>query len=222
MKIITGRHCEFDAMNLAKTLTELGYESELVTEIDVNDSDMYIIYQASGIKVLPKNYIIQQTEPCTSHWFSNQYMHTLRYARAVWDYSQVNINAYHAYVRNWAFVPPQIYPQKVLEKTIPKLFYGHIEGSDRRARILKSLPDIEIITNLTGPKMWTKLQQTETVYNIHYADDSPLELYRIAECLSLGCQVLTENDKSWDKITVENYPWQDPTFLKEGLKVANI
>jgi hypothetical protein len=75
------------------------------------------------------------------------------------------------------------------------LFYGWIDGSIRRKWLLNELSKhikITTVTNKTGEQMWRILQRTWTVVNIHYYNDAPMELFRINEALSHGCNVVSE------------------------------
>lgn len=187
IKISTPKHTLFAAQHLVNQLAKINLEAQIVQEINTLDKDLYIIYQASPLYRLPKNYIVAQTEIAGSHWFNNNYRHTLKKAIAVWDYSEYNFTAYDHQRR--CIVTPGLDPQPEIKKDISKLFYGWIKGSPRREKILNGMKDVLVHTNLTGPAMWSLLARTEEVINIHYYDHSPLELYRIYESISHGCKV---------------------------------
>lgn len=201
IKILTVPHTLFAARNLVNTLNKLGHQAAIFDKPVPGDESMYIIYQANHVAAMPKNYIIQQTEIALSHWFKPEsgYLRKIKRAAAVWDYCQENIAHYGAINKRICIVNPGVFPQPPVEKDIRFLFYGHIGDSERRARILekmqKDLP-LKIVTNTLGQEMWDILARTQTVFNIHYHENSPLEAYRIAEAQSFGCKVMTER-RQW-------------------------
>lgn len=217
IKIWSNVHCSFAAMHLVNQLKKLGHESMIVSDWNPEDNSLHILYQVSNMWNFPKNYILMQTEPWCSHWFNKQYISsTIKNALAVWDYSEDNQNHYdHS---KMAIVTPGINPQPEVKKDIPNLFYGWLEGSERRIKrvdaISKQIP-LMVITNKTGPEMWNLLARTEIVYNIHYHEDSPLELYRICESLSHGCNVLNEMGDSFRSIKMQD----NLEEIKNGLKL---
>jgi len=194
-KIFTIPHTLFAAQHLVKQLNKLGHDASICNEI-LDDEFIYIIYNAAADNLkIPKNYIVYQTEISTSHWFTPKYFNIIKGALAVWDYSESNVNKYRAYNRNILIVPPGIEPQPTLEKDIPLLFYGWIKGSQRRFSALRAIErkmPIKIVTATMGSEMWDILSRTKTVVNIHYYNNSPLELFRINEALSFGCHVISE------------------------------
>lgn len=202
-KVHTIPHTMFAAWHLVNQLNDLGHDAELVSEIDLKDLTTYIIYHPKDRKSLPKNYIVYQTEIGTSHWFKPEYFQTIAGAIAVWDYSINNVFRYQMFNKNISIVTPGVEPQELQEKDIPVTFYGWIEGapgknmikSERRKKLLsqigKQVP-INIVTNSLGNAMWEILRRTKVVLNIHFYDNSPLEVFRINEALSFGCQVVSE------------------------------
>ncbi len=136
----------------------------------------------------------------------------------MWDYSEANQHTYKH--ENKCIVTPGINPQTAEEKTIENLFYGWIEGSKRRKQIIDSLSeniDLKVVTNLTGHEMWNILAKTKKVVNIHYYEDSPLELYRLHEALSFGCEVYLHDEGYY-------YKWYRDNIeeIKHGLKIAGL
>lgn len=194
-KIFTIPHTLFAAQHLVKQLNKLGHEASICNEI-LDDECIYIIYNAAADNLkIPKKYIVYQTEISTSHWFTAKYFNIIKGALAVWDYSESNVNKYRAFNKNISIVPPSVEPQPTTQKDIPLLFYGWIKGSPRRFNALKrleKLTPIKIVTDLMYNEMWDVLSRTKTVINIHYYNNSPLELFRINEALSFGCHVISE------------------------------
>lgn len=219
IKIWSNVHCSFAALHLVNQLKKLGHEASIIQEWDKNDESLYILYQVSNKSGLPKNFILQQTEPWNSHWFNEHYLNeTIKNAIAVWDYSEENQKHYEHEKK--CIVTPGINMQSHHPKTIMSLFYGHIDGSPRRAEIiekLKSMAHLEVVTNTCGPEMWKILKSTAEVINIHYHEDSPLELYRIYESISHGCAVYLYDEHKFFTGAADNLE-----EIAHGLKLAGI
>lgn len=214
IKIITPKHTLFAANHLVNQLAKLDLQAEVREFCDLSDNSLHIIYQASPLYRLPKRYIVCQTEIAGSHWFNARYRETLKKAIAVWDYSEKNFSAYDHPRRT--IVTPGINPQPTKEKDIPYLFYGWINGSQRRNKIISELGksiDLCIQTDLTGPAMWSLLDRTQTVINVHYYDHSPLELYRIHESISHGCKVYLQDEGHYYENATDNFE-----EIKEAIK----
>lgn len=216
-KIITVPHTTFAAKILIKRLESLGHTAEIVKIIERYDKDIYIIYNASGLQRLPDNYIVQQTEISSSHWFTTSYLRTLSNALAVWDYCEQNQRAYKNRANKLAIVTPGIEKVEHNGKDIELLFYGWIDGSERRERILKTIKDLTIVENIVLDAMWNILKRTKRVINIHYYNTSPLELYRICEAISHGCEVYL-----WDEEELLTTHHDNLEELKNALKIAGI
>lgn len=192
MKIWTIPHTLFAAKNLVLELNKFGIPSQLVEEI-ADDDEIYIIYGALNAPKIPKNYIVYQTEIAGTHFFNERYLAIIKNAIAVFEYAEQNLSAYKH--DNVIYLAPGVYPQPAVEKDIPLLFYGWIDGSERRKTILDIILkeyDVKIVTNITGQAMWDILSRTKVVLNIHYYDNSPLELFRISEAVSHNCRVISE------------------------------
>ncbi len=219
IKVWSNVHCAFAAHHLVSQLNILGHAAEIVQYLDPMDDTLHILYQVSGKVVLPPNYILQQTEAWSSHWFNSDYMFVIKRALAVWDYSVDNQHRYKH--KNKCIVSPGINKQEPQEKDIDNLFYGWTNGSKRReeklAELNKSLSSLRIETNTCGPEIWNILARTKKVINIHYHDDSPLELYRLHEALSFGCEVYLYDEGYYYTDIYDNL-----REIKHGLKIAGI
>lgn len=242
-KILTVPHTLFAAKGMVIQLRKLGHNAQIVQRAKPGDHDVYIIYQANHVAMrdMPANYILQQTEIYHSHWFGrSEYRQKIRNAIAIWDYSTKNIDSYSELNDSICIVEPGIFPYHPglgiqNSRTIPWLFYGWIEGSDRRRlmidRIKKAIP-LEVITNTLEDAMWYTLSRTRVVINIHYHQEGdPLELYRICEAQSMGCRVLTEDWKyypSKERITIAGFDFFEMSMgdnleqIKNGLKIAGL
>lgn len=202
MKVWSTSHCRFAAIHLVEKLRLLGYQAELITTVNTDDPDLHILYNAVNLPAFPKNYIVYQTEISGSHFFNDRYLAIIKNALAVWEYSESNTLSYKHI--NTSIVTPGINLQPIQQKDISLLFYGWIEGSLRRLSIInkiKKYHDIMVVTNTTGVSMWNILNRTKIVINIHYYDNSPLELFRINEAISHNCMVISEgNSKRYSDI----------------------
>lgn len=219
-KIITVSHTAFAAAILVSQLEKLGHTAKIVDSIDVRDPDVYIIYNAVGIRRLPKNYIVQQTEIHCSHWFNLGYLRILRNALAVWDYSEQNVKRYEKQNKNISIVTPGVHNVETNGKDIDFLFYGWLKGSERRQRILSEIQKelrVTVIENTLRGTMWDLLKRTKEVINIHYYDNSPLELYRLNESISHGCKVFLQDEHAY-----YDHAYDNLEEIKQGLKVAGI
>lgn len=203
MKIWSIPHTYFQAKNLARQLRRLGVSAHIVDEINPQSRDVHIIIGAHACPVLPKRYIVYQTEIRRSHHFNGRYRRVLDGALAVWEYNEDNLEAYSH--PNVSVVPPGVYPQDVGRKDLGVLFYGWIESSPRRVDMLRRIGrDIPVrrVVNVMGVSMWNLLSRSTVVINLHFYDDSPLELFRITEALSFGCHVVSEGpaDERWSDV----------------------
>ncbi len=194
-KVHTIPHTLFAALHLVRQLKTLGHKAELVREINPKDDDIYIIYNAALATRLPKNYIVYQTEIGTSVWFHEKYLNIIRGAMQVWEYNILNTYRYSDYNRKIFIVGPGIDIQKRTPKDIPVLFYGWVRSCVRRETLLSGISrrmPVKIITNTMGSEMWKLLSRAKVVLNIHFYENSPLELFRIHEALSHHCHVVSE------------------------------
>lgn len=192
-KVYSPPHTKFAALHLVEQLTKLGHRAKFVSDINKYDPDIHILYNATSLHKFPKKYIVYQTEIHGTHYFNSRYLRIIKGALGVWDYCCDNLHCYQH--PKTSIVTPGISIQASAGRDIDFLFYGWIKGSDRRSKILTDLSahiDFEIVTNKLGSDIWNLLRRTKTVVNIHYYDHSPLEVFRINEALSFGCNVISE------------------------------
>ena len=195
INIVTPPHTKFAAICLANTLTELNHEVYVQGYIDYTDTSLHIIYCAGSYFFMPKNYILYQTEVHSSHWFNKKYLGFIKGAKAVWEYQAENIAKYKDLNKYIHIVPPSIMPQPTHKKDIDYLFYGMVHGSKHREQWIKELQksiNLTIVNGLLENKMWELLARSKNVLNIHYYPNAPLEIFRINEALSFGCNVVSE------------------------------
>lgn len=195
IRIWSQPHCMFAAIHMVSQLHKLGFTAKMVNEIDPNSEDLHILYQFHNQFKAPKNYIICQTEVSTSHWVNSHYMNHIKHARAVWDYSALNVGKYIDTNPNVTIVTPGIVDIPESEKDIDFLFYGWIEGSEHRRKVIDKLQQeipLTVITNTVQSEMWNILSRTKVVINVQHKEGNPLEVYRINEALSYHCHVVSE------------------------------
>jgi hypothetical protein len=218
IKIWSNLHCAFAANHLVKQLDKLELKAVVVEDVEKGDDSLHILYQWAKKSYVPKNYILVQTEPWFSHFFDQSYFKTIENAKGVWDYAPENQLVYHHPAK--CIVTPGVFPKSYKAKDIDCLFYGHIEGSPRRREIVEQLAKIhnlKVITNTTGPEMYKLLARTKLVMNVHYHDNSPLELYRFDEAASYGCDVWLEDEQRYYTEGHDNLE-----EIRHGLKIAGI
>lgn len=196
IKVYSKPQTMFAALYLVEQLDKLGHCASIVKSINRHDETLHIIYNASACPVMPKNYIVYQTEVPGSPWFTGRYYDVIAEAKAVWEYSACNIDAYRQHNGNVAIVRPGVFPQTVGDKDIPYLFYGHIQPGNRRVSMvenLKKLLPLKVVTHTLENEMWKILNRTKVVINLHFYHNAPLEQFRVCEALSFGCHVVSEN-----------------------------
>ncbi len=200
-KIWSPPHTMFAANLLVEQLRLQGHTAAVVPAIETTDTDIYIIYCAAKVKHLPKHYIVYQTEINGSPWFTPHYLQVIKNALCVWEYCEANCSAYKKHNSNIAIVPPGIAPQVPTVKNIPVLFYGWVEGSPRRHRILKEIArevPVQIVQDKLQGQMWQLLSRANVVLNLHFYEHSPLEQFRVNEALSFNCHVVSERSQYGD------------------------
>ena len=199
IKVFSHPHTKLAACILVNKLNELGVNATLVDKINAYDNCLHIIYNASAVKALPKNYIVYQTEVPGSTWFNKRYIDIIKRAHAVWDYSVNNTKAYEH--SKLCIVTPGIAPQQIVDKEIDVLFYGCLNGCEHRKSALKLLSkslNIKIVDNALEGEIWHLLNKSKAVVNIHYYKNAPLEVFRINEALSFNCHVVSETSVCGD------------------------
>jgi|SRR6185369_2655451 len=196
IKVYSGPHVKFAALLMVEQLGKLGHDAEWVYKVDPSSQDLHIIYQAVRLEKMPKDYILCQTEPKGSHWFTTSYYDVIDRARAIWDYSPKNFRSYGCSVmEKTAIVHPGVSIQPERKKDIDYLFYGWIDGSPHREKMLNDLSkkiNLMIVTDKLEQEMWDILARTKVVINIQHKPGNPLEGYRICEAISHRCCVVSE------------------------------
>lgn len=230
-KIYAPLQMQFASIILCEHLNKLGKRAEIVNRIDKNDtSHIWIMYNNSLSWAVPKHYISYQTEQIGTHWFNERYYERLSKSIAVWEYNPVNLPAYEHLNDNISVVTPGVKLQPKRNKDIELLFYGDL--SPRRLEAVKTIPSMQVVKKILGPPMREILGRAKTVVNIHYYDESPLEIFRINEALSHHCNVVSEHslgaEKYMDIVKFGSIPELNklalnmPTFNHDISKFCNL
>lgn len=231
--ILSLPHTQFVADRMANILAEIGLDP-IITDNPAEARTFAHVFAIApqNFDPLPKGYIAFQMEQTVSdRWFTADYMARLGRARAILDYSLTNITAltgrlgvslakiYHVPidtpVRSQAVTPRR-----------GVLFYGDASAPRRQAllaEIAKHVPELTVETNLFGPAMHDRLNTCAVVLNLHFYDGALLETTRLAEALSHGCAIVSENatDQSehtgWDGL-IDYAPAGDAAALIAALR----
>jgi hypothetical protein len=220
-KIYAPLQMYFASILLKKQLINLGHKAEIVSKLVANDeSAIWIIYNASMAWAMPKHYICYQTEQIGTHWFNTRYYQRLANALAVWEYNEANLPCYQHLNSNISIVGTGIDLQPKVNKDIDFLFYGGL--SERRKKALQEMPNVKVVTNVLGADMQKLLARTKTVLNIHYYDNSPLETFRINECLSHHCNIISEYSSNGDEDYKDIVTFTSLDKMKEKLAITSV
>jgi hypothetical protein len=197
-KIYAPLQMQFASIILCENINKLGCKAEIVSKIDPKDENhIWIIYNNSMSWAVPKYFISYQTEQIGTHWFNDRYYDRLKNSIAVWEYNEINLPAYQHLNNNISIVTPGVKLQPRIRKDIDCLFYGDL--SPRREKAVNEIANLMVVKNILGQPMRDLLSRTKTVINIHYYDKSPLEIFRINECLSHHCNVISEHSLHGDE-----------------------
>jgi SAM-dependent methyltransferase len=226
--VITPEHTLFIAHLICERLNIHGWSCEVMTSPpDGFSHDCYIVLCPQAFNKLPpgkKRIAFQLEQSTSSRWFTDAYFHTLKHSLAVLDYSLTNIKFL---AENGIFYPHVYYlpigasysygiSVSACSKKYDVLFYGDALSSPRRVHmldILKQHFNVHVVNNLFGEAMIQTLKEAKVVLNLHYYENSLLEMPRIQECLSLGLTVVSEST-----LDLEDYPelHQAVIFFDEG------
>ncbi|MFV0408804.1 MAG: glycosyltransferase [Paracoccus sp. (in: a-proteobacteria)] len=207
--ILTTPHMLHFARRMQAILAEAGINAEL------SDNDRAAQGYDTVFAIAPQNFPAVPAERCIAfqveqstlpHRWTGNYLRQLGDCRAVLEYSQQNIPALqdHVPLRRIYHVPLTPLPPEQASKNRGHsvLFYGDA-SPERRARMLAeiqaALPELEIETNLFGPRMAERLSRTAIVLNIHSRKGGLLEVARISEAMAHGCIVVSETASDQDR-----------------------
>lgn len=201
--VLTMPHVLHFARRLQSVLEEVGIHAELSdTDRSAKQFDTVFTFAPQNFPaVSPTRCIaIQVEQSVLPHRWTPDYLQQLARCRAVFEYSRTNILAmqgqipsaklYHVPLTPTASLPAPSAsgPRKVL-------FYGDASPG-RRAELLtqikRDVPELEVETNLFGPRMTQRLDEAAIILNLHAQSDGLLEVARISEALAHGCLIVSE------------------------------
>lgn len=226
IKIFISTDLLMTMVNMMKlTLCSFNLDCEIIHELEDNcvsdENTIYIIvYNNYKKNIMPKKYIFWQIEQCNTtntpvEKFTERYFNDMNNSLAIFDFSQFNINSYSHKIENIKkifYVPFPFYDtiNHINDKYMYDLvFFGGY--SDRRGKILNEISSrlnnkfmINFFFGLQGEERDQILKQTKYVLNIHYYEDSQLEIERFNTCLNFNCLIISEDSKNID-INKPNY-----------------
>lgn len=201
--ILTMPHVLHFARRLQSVLAEAGIKAEL------SDNDRATQGFNTIIAFAPQNFpasppdrtiAFQVEQSVLPHRWTPDYLARLAKCRAVFEYSLTNIAALQGHIatRNLFHVPlgpPTLTGAGDQPRSRKVLFYGDATPPRRAAllaRLRQIVPELEVETNLFGPRMAARLDDTAIVVNLHAEPGGLLEVARLSEALAHGCVVVSE------------------------------
>lgn len=212
--ILCTPHTLFIARAISNRLANHGIETEIVTgPMKSFDHDFYIVLCAQMFGRLPpanKRIVFQLEQSVSSRWFTPKYMKVLTESLGVLEYSLTNIDFLAKNGINYPRVhylpigasPDGFIKDNAKPKKYDFVFYGDSSSSERRRRFLEKLQEkynVKICSDLFGSELYTIIQESKVVINIHYYEGALLEMPRVCECISLGVPVLSEGAADQDE-----------------------
>lgn len=202
--VVCTPHTVFIAEAVAQALAGTRLSVTYVTEMPSNFShDLYVVIAAQMFDKMPppeRCFLFQMEQVRASRWVDEAYLERLRTCLGVIDYAFDNITALierGLLLKQLYYVPIQPFAKpkaQSFERDIDVLFYG-AQGSARRDRYLAALSkrvNVRVENNLFGAQMTDLLSRAKVVVNIHYYENALLETTRLAEAISHGAFVVSE------------------------------
>ena len=211
--IMTPGHAIFIAKLIERRLNKHGWSVEVFTSSPAEfDCSAYIVICPQVFERLPpgeKRISFQMEQSVSSRWFTDKYIKILANSLAVLEYSLINLEFLekkkisYPHVHYLPIGASSTYGEHVYvdEKLYEVVFYGDSKSSRRRQTMLDALQkyfNVHVVNNPFGDDMIRVLKQSKVIVNIHYYENSLLEMPRIQECLSLGLKVVSESSQDQD------------------------
>lgn len=201
--ILTVPHTLHFARRLQAVLQEAGIEAALSDNDRIAaDYETVFTFALQNFPSVPAERCIafQVEQSVLPHRWTAEYVQRLAACRAVFEYSQINIAALQdhlplARLFHVPLGPPSVIAQQDKAPRPVVLFYGDAtppRRADLLSRIAAEIPELEIETNLFGPRMEQRLAEAAMVLNIHSTQGGLLEVARISEAVAHGCIVVSE------------------------------
>ncbi|SDE43123.1 hypothetical protein SAMN05421538_106218 [Paracoccus isoporae] len=201
--ILTVPHTLHFARRLQSVLQQAGIEAALSDNDRIaSDYDTVFTFALQNFPSVPADRCIafQVEQSVLPHRWTEAYLTRLASCRAVFEYSQTNIAALQdrlplARLFHVPLAPPSGIAAIDKPASPTVLFYGDTTPPRRAAllsRIAAEIPELQIETNLFGPRMEARLSQAHVVLNLHATQGGLLEVARISEAIAHGCVVVSE------------------------------
>lgn len=207
------------AHSLADSLRGLGYKVAETNGIIQKNGRVIIVggnvLRPQEAKFVPPNAIIYQLEQTGSHWIGGGYLKLLQ-SHIVWDFSSKNslvlkqLGCGQVHLCRIGYSPN---PVKKLEKAkdIDVLFLG--AANERRKAILNQLRTRGVNVHDSGA--WGEnrrdlVARSKIVLNVHFFNDSVLEMVRLGPILEQGAFIVSESGSDRE---------MDAPF-EEGMKIV--
>ncbi len=212
LPVITTAHCRFIAERLAGMLESIGIRSDVLIGRPEGgwSANPHLVLCPQMFPDLPRSYIAFQMEQSVNpRWFTRRYFQRLRAAKAVFDYSGLNLAFLEKHKLDWRqlfYMPIWCDPAKALaakpsEDVYDVLFYGD-DKNPRRQRYLEALGKVcrlKVVNGLFGEALYAEMAKARLVVNIHYYENALLETTRLAEALSAGALIVSETSVDADE-----------------------
>lgn len=202
--ILTTKHTYYIAKLFQNSLKKISVNTEIIFEQPKNgfSDKWHIVICPQIFEVLPHNYLtFQMEQSVSSRWFTEEYFKRLKNAKFVFDYATPNLE----YLQEKEIPFNQLYYLPI--GTLPSQelstsnkyeydisFYGD-PNCERRAFFLEKLKEkfsVQVISEVFGDELYSLLNKSKIIVNIHYYENALLESTRLYECLSLNKLVISE------------------------------
>jgi hypothetical protein len=205
---------------LSESLTVLDFPHRIVNAPDLNDTkNVYLLCTVHEGKSLPKNYIAYQFEQlCSDKIWPEEFWNRLRKARAVWDYSALNVRELQRRGILVLHVPlgyskcmqcPNVYSNDN-NKKYDFVFLGAMNESRVQKftplyKVYRSKPEKVFINNsVWGDDIYKLYKCSKIGINMHfYGGKQILEVHRIIPMIANRLWVISEHGDD---------PWYEDTF----------
>lgn len=206
--ILTTLHCLYIANLIKYNLSNIGIEADIILRKPENGYSYKLHYVICPqiFDELPEFYIAFQLEQSVnSRWFSDKYFGLLNAAKAIFDYSLINVDFLLAneVPFNKVYYLPVYYFNNYceylnLEDSVKEeydvLFYGDPNNS-RRQYLLEMIQQhysVKIVKEVFGVELYKELLKAKIIINLHYYEGALLETTRLYESLALDRLIISE------------------------------
>lgn len=200
----------------AKAGYEMFSEAEMIINIEsklprlamFDFRTIYVVTVPQKMRIVPHYYIPFNLEGMTQNYLlDKRTIKILVSANLVFDYSQWNKSELERRFNLKAVSVIPILPilspnrkpddaDRFKNRTTRILFYGGVEGSDRRKMAIQRFrhycPDIRVLTNTHYSQLRDEISNARVIVNVHYYERGIFETLRISEVLSELTPVVSE------------------------------